>query len=200
MPDQFEQRFAEGFYQFVKGDLDDEEVKVFLCGEGLDESRKIEDQTDSNIRAFLKVKIEEQVKGCKVTLAEHKKLIEAYSRAIGEIGGPQYENLTDYELQLAHWADLVVILPNSAGSIAELGMFAVAKQIAPKLLIFFDQTYGLKSYIWNGPIRAACAPTRRSQVVVTEYKNVGQILDTVVRRVRQEKSTKRSNKLLGGER
>jgi|SRR5580698_1027123 hypothetical protein len=200
MPDRFEQRLAEDFFQFVKGNLDDEEVKVFLCGQGLDETHKIEDQTDSNIRAFLKVKIEEQVKGCKVTLAEHKNLIDAYSRAIGEGDGPKYSNLTDYELQLAHWADLIVILPSSAGSIAELGMFAVSKQIAPKLLIFFDQTYGLKSYIWNGPIRAATGPTRGARVVVTEYKNIDQILDTVIHRVRDEKSTKRSNKLLAGER
>jgi hypothetical protein len=199
MADEFEKRLAEDFHQFVKGDFDDEEVKVFLCGQGFDESRNIEDQIDTNMRAYLKVNIELQVKGCVVTLAEHKKLIDAYSRAIGDPSpSSQHANLTDYELQLAGWADLIVILPSSAGSIAELGMFAVAKKITPKLLIFFDQSYGIQSYIWNGPIRAA-AP-RGAKVVVTEYKNIDQILDTVVRRVRDEKSIKRSNKLLGGER
>jgi hypothetical protein len=199
MADQFEKRLSDDFYQFVKGDFDDEEVKVFLCGQGLDESLNIEDQIETNVRAYLKVHIERQVKGCIVTLAEHKKLIDAYARAIGEKdASDHYANLTDYELQLANWADLIVILPSSAGSIAELGMFAVAKKITPKLLIFFDQTYGIQSYIWNGPIRAA-AP-RGSKVVVTEYKNVDQILETVVRRVRDEKSIKRSNKLLAGER
>jgi len=199
MADELEKRLSDDFFQFVKGDFDDEEVKVFLCGQGLDEAVNIEDQVDTNIRAYLKVNIERQVKGCIVTLAEHKKLIDAYTRAIGEpANSTLHANLTDYELQLANWADLIVILPSSAGSIAELGMFAVAKKITPKLLIFFDQAYGLQSYIWNGPIRAA-AP-RGSKVVVTEYANVDQILETVVRRVRNEKSIKRSNKLLGGDR
>jgi len=197
MANEFDQKLAEDFYQFVKGDFDDEKVKVFLCGQGLDETRKIEEQMDTNVRAYLKVKVEQQVKGCIVTLAEHKKLIDAYSRAIEEPEALRHANLTDYELQLAHWADLIVILPSSPGSIAELGMFAVAsKQITPKLLIFFDPTHGLQSYIWNGPIRAA--RPRGSRVVVTDYKNVDQILETVVGLVRDEKSIKRSNKLLGG--
>lgn len=198
MADRFEQRLAEDFCQFVKGDFDDEEVKVFICGQGLDAARKIEDQTDLNVRAFLKVNLEAQVKGCVVTLAEHQKLIEAYSRAIGAADNTQqYPNLTDYELQLAHWADLIVILPSSAGSIAELGMFAVSNTITPKLLIFFDQSFGIQSYIWNGPIRAASA--RKSRIVVTEYKHVDQILETVACRVRDEKSIKRSSKLLAGD-
>jgi len=199
MADPFEQKLADDFYNFVKGEYDDVKVKVFLCGEGLDAGRDIEQQADGNLRAYLKVNVEKQVKGCTVTLAEHNKLIDAYNRAIGDPTHPlRKESLTDYELQLAKWADLIVILPSSAGSIAELGMFALAKAITPKLLIFFDQKYGFQSYIWNGPIRAA-AP-RGSRVVVTEYKNADQILETVVNRVRDEKSIKRSSKLFGEER
>ena len=194
MADTFERKLADDFYQFAKGDYDDIKVKVFLCGEALDESRTIEEQATSNLRAYLKVKLEEQVRGCVVTLAEHKNLIDAYVRATVEPGDTEYPNLTDYELVLAHWADLIVILPSSAGSIAELGMFAVLPKYTSKLLILFDQRYGFRSYLWNGPIKAATP--RGSRVVVTEYKNADQVLETVVRRVRDEKSIKRSNKLL----
>jgi hypothetical protein len=63
MADQFEERLANDFRDFAKGKFDDVRVKVFLCGEGLDASRNIEDQTNSNLRAFLKVGIEREVKG-----------------------------------------------------------------------------------------------------------------------------------------
>ncbi len=194
MADQFEQTLADDFRDFAKGELDDVRVKVFLCGEGLDASRNIEDQTDSNLRAFLKVGIEREIKGSVVTLAEHKKLIDAYNMAIEEATPPQYSNLAEFELHLARWADLIVLLPSGAGSIAELGMFAVHPKFARKLLIVFDKRHGHQSYIWNGPIRAA--KPRGSTVVESDYTNTVEILETVVHRVRSEKSVIRTNRLL----
>ena len=192
MADKFEQKLAEDFQQFVSTDHDDVRVKVFLCGEAFDSSRRIEDQTDSNLRAYIKVGIEKEVKGCTVTLAEHKELVDAYNLATGD--PPKHVNLTDFELELAHWADLIVILPSSPGSIAELGMFAVLPKFTPKMLILFDRKYGRSSYIWNGPIKAA--RPRGSTVVETDYKDLDQVLRAVVERVREKKSIKRSNKLL----
>lgn len=195
MANQFERKLAEDFHQFVRGSLDDIQVKVFLCGEALDASRTIEDQTASNVRAYLKVGIEREVRGSVVTLAEHKQLIDAYNRATEDPDPPRYSNLTDFELQLANWADLIVILPSSPGSIAELGMFAVLPKFTPKMLILFDKQYGRGSYIWNGPIKAA--RPRGSIIVEADYKNLELILQTIVERVREKKSIKRSNKLLG---
>lgn len=193
MADKFEQTLAEDFQQFVRVDHDDVRVKVFLCGEALDSSRTIEEQTGSNLRAYIKVGIEKEIKGCVVTLAEHKRLVDAYNVATGD--PPKHGNLTDFELELAHWADLIVILPSSAGSIAELGMFSVLPKYTPKLLILFDQRHGYGGYIWNGPIKAA--RPRGSTVVETDYQNLEEVLRTVVERVREKKSIKRSNKLLG---
>ncbi len=198
MADEFDKKLAEDFQHFVSGNLDDIRVKVFLCGEALDSSKTIEDQTGSNLRAYLKVGIEREVKGCVVTLAEHTPLVEAYNRGAKEglaPGPPQHSNLTDFEIELANWADLIVILPSSPGSIAELGMFAVLTKFTPKLLILFDQKFGRGSYIWNGPIKAA--RPRGSTVVEMDYKNLDQVLEAVVERVRAKKSIKRTNKLLG---
>jgi hypothetical protein len=194
MADQFEETLANDFREFAKGEFDDVRVKVFLCGEGLDASRNIEDQTDSNLRAFLKVGIEREVKGTVVTLAEHKKLIDAYNAATEEPNPPRYSNLAEFELNLAQWADLIVLLPSSPGSIAELGMFAVHPKFARKLLIVFNEKYGRQSYIWNGPIKAA--KPRGSTIVETDYSNATQVLETVVHRIRSEKSVMRTNQLL----
>ncbi len=196
MADEFNRKLAEDFQEFVKGNLDDVQVKVFLCGEALDSSKNIEDQTETNLRAYLKVGIEKEVKNCVVTLAEHKKLIEAYDQGSeGSTAAPKHSNLTDFELQLAHWADLIVILPSSPGSIAELGMFAVLTKFTPKLLILFNKSYGRGSYIWNGPVRAS--QPRGSTVFEMDYGNPPQMLEAVVDRVRAKKSIKRSSKLLG---
>jgi hypothetical protein len=54
MADEFNRKLADDFQEFVKGNLDDVQVKVFLCGEALDSSKKIEDQTDTNLRAYLR--------------------------------------------------------------------------------------------------------------------------------------------------
>jgi hypothetical protein len=194
MADQFEEKLATDFRDFAKGEFDDVRVKVFLCGEGLDASRKIEDQTDSNLRAFLKVGIEREVKGSVVTLAEHKKLIDAYNLATEEPTPARYSNLADFELNLAQWADLIVLLPSSPGSIAELGMFAMHSKFARKLLIVFNEKYGRQSYIWNGPIKAA--KPRGSTIVETDYTNTAQVLETVIDRIRSEKSVIRTNQLL----
>jgi hypothetical protein len=180
MADQFEQKLAADFQQFVAGQLDDTQVKVFLCGEALDPSSKIEDQTASNLRAYLKVGIEREVKGSVVTLAEHKKLIDAYNGSEGD--PPKFANLTDYELNLALWADLIVILPSSPGSIAELGMFAVLPKYTPKLLVIFNTQFGRSSYIWNGPIKAS--RPRGSIIVETDYAELEGVLQTIVERVR----------------
>jgi hypothetical protein len=194
MADQFEQTVANDFGNFVKGKFDDVRVKVFLCGQGLDTSRNIEDQTDSNLRAYLKVGIEREVKGSVVTLAEHKKLVDAYNVATQEPSPARFSNLTDFELHLALFADLIVILLNSPGSIAELGMFAVHPKFARKLMIVFDEKYGRQSYIWNGPIKAA--KPRGSTIVEADYANVVHVLEKVVDRIREEKSIIRSNQLL----
>jgi hypothetical protein len=73
-------------------------------------------------------------------------------------------------------------------------MFAVHPKFARKLLIVFNEEYGRQSYIWNGPIKAT--RPRGSTIVETDYKNLARVLETVVHRIREEKSIKRSNHLL----
>ncbi|MFC1916103.1 hypothetical protein ACFLW4_05380, partial [Chloroflexota bacterium] len=50
---------------------------------------------------------------------ERRDLIESFQRAIGK-----YSDLCTYELHLASWVDALIIIPDSAGSLVELGIFS----------------------------------------------------------------------------
>ena len=65
-----------------------------------------------------------------------------------------YANLLQFEDDIAHIASLTVIILESAGSIAELGAFAVNKVLNQKLLVFIcDAHYEEDSFIKLGPLR-----------------------------------------------
>ena len=65
--------------------------------------------------------------------------------------------LTHLEILMARKSDLIVIIPDSAGSIAELGYFALLEDICHKLIILFGRKYltARTSYIAQGPGKAA---------------------------------------------
>ena len=64
-----------------------------------------------------------------------------------------YQDLLRFERDLAELSVLTVIFSESAGSIAELGSFAVLKTVQERLLVVMheDDAYE-KSFIWRGPV------------------------------------------------
>ena len=80
-------------------------------------------------------------------LGEHRSIEAAYRRAVKA----RY-NLCTYEFELALTCDLIIILPASPGSYAELGLFALEEDIARKSVILFDQDFKKeKSFLRYGP-------------------------------------------------
>ncbi len=67
-------------------------------------------------------------------IAEHKEMIE-----IGQKKLKAGCELTLYEHAVAVISDLVILIPDSAGSMAELGYFAACDGICEKMIIFFDR-------------------------------------------------------------
>lgn len=64
-----------------------------------------------------------------------------------------YGDLLKFEIHLAELSALTVIFSESAGSIAELGSFAVLKPIQERLLVVVNEDDADKeSFIWRGPI------------------------------------------------
>lgn len=166
---------------------------MFLCGPGeIVAKRGTKRKAREDIRSFLKRKIYAEFTQCEVKLGEHPGLIKAFRRAAGKAAA----NLADHELGLAatKQMDLVVIFPCSPGSFAELGMFCMAKKIAPKMVIFFDRQYRhKKSYVRHGPIEAA--RLRKSRIFFVDYSDRNHIWARVKAVVQQQKGIKRGAKL-----
>ena len=65
-----------------------------------------------------------------------------------------YENLNDFEDDIAHVSSIVILILESAGTIAELGSFTARSLLSKKLLVFLSSKhYESDSFIKHGPIR-----------------------------------------------
>jgi hypothetical protein len=168
-------------------------VNMFLCGPGQVVARRgAKRKPREDIRSFLRKRIYAEFTQCEVKLGEHPGLIKAFRRAAGKTAA----NLADHELGLAATKkmDLVVIFPCSPGSFAELGMFCMAKKIAPKMVVFFDKQYRQeKSYVRHGPIEAA--RLRKARVFFVDYSDRKRIWARVKEVVQQQKEIKRGARI-----
>ena len=174
--------------------LDKFEVRVFLCGSTTKTgSSRGSRKRLSDIRAFLKSKLNSELKRCVVRLGEHKENI----RAFAEATGPRASNLADHEFALVkNHMDLVIIFPCSPGSFAELGMFSTTKRVAEKMRIFINQNYKKhKSYVMLGPVRAA--EQNNARVIFVNYRNRSDVWREVKYLVLEVKAAKRKKRLFG---
>tara|TARA_R110002051_G_scaffold279566_1_gene341056 strand:- start:998 stop:1777 length:780 start_codon:yes stop_codon:yes gene_type:complete len=86
-------------------------------------------------------------------LFPHSKVILA-EQAAAVFDARIYEDLLQFERDIASVSRLVMLVSESAGSIAELGAFSQISEIQEKLLVFMHtQFYGENSFIKNGPLR-----------------------------------------------
>jgi hypothetical protein len=88
--------------------------------------------------------------------------------------------------------DLVLIFPASAGSLAELGAFALQDDIAKKMLIIFDKEHRRsKGFVVGGLVKSA--KKRNAVVRFRDYRNRWAIWDVVHDRIRTIQSLKVKN-------
>lgn len=136
--------FTRGLEADAETSIGSEPVKVFVMGP---------DTKNTSSGARLRQDI---IDLCNIedfaVLGEHPKTIAAI-RGILRAGF----TMTHHEILLARRSDLIIIIPDSAGSIAELGYFALQKKACEKMVILFDKQYRgkKKSYIAQGPQKAA---------------------------------------------
>lgn len=65
----------------------------------------------------------------------------------------EYSDLLQFEADLALISDLIILFSESFGSAAELGAFAIIKQISQKLLLVLDdKNYNENSFVKLGPV------------------------------------------------
>lgn len=114
---------------------------VFLCGGGLS---KVVDVYTSLRDAIYKNKTTFFPEG-QVILAE---------TAAGVFDTRMYDDLLQFERDIASISTLILLVSESAGSIAELGAFSQIPEINSKLLVFMHSSYyGENSFIKDGPVR-----------------------------------------------
>ena len=114
---------------------------------------------------------------------ERKDLIEVFQKKIGE-----FANLCIYELHLAtEVVDAIIIIPDSAGSLVELGMFSLKYNIHPCTLILFSNKHNPQNeddFISLGPKRSY------NFVETVDYRDkevVWNIVDKFLSRMKSEK-------------
>ncbi len=85
-----------------------------------------------------------------------------------------YDELVSFESDIAQISELIMLFSESAGSIAELGMFVMDDEIAPRLLAFVDsENFKKDSYIKNGPLHSLTFNHGGSAVCVINLPDIG---------------------------
>lgn len=115
-------------------------------------------------------------------LTEHKDIEEAGKKITGGI-----RNLTTWEIMVARRSHLVIIIPDSPGSFAELGALALIDKICSKMLVLFNKQYEKDdSYIQRGPRKAA--EDRRAVIQFVDYSKFDKVWKVVSHYIMIEKS------------
>ena len=128
-------------------------------------------------------------------ITEHREIERARRHAFGQGG-----NLAAWELHVAKDCEVVIILPDSPGSFAELGQFAMSERVCRKTLVIFDKQYQeqrhRKSYIQQGPRKAAQQNGARIHFV--DYADVDRTWKKVQSFIQERKRKMAEKKLLLG--
>jgi len=127
----------EPILQIITNGIDEKRKVIFLCGASKEDKTK------------LRYKFSEILKN-----EDNYEL--SYPEDIFEdlLEGQGDNSLLSLEEQLAEAVDLIILLPESPGSFAELGAFSTQQALAEKTLVFRNNKFKSdKSFINHGPIR-----------------------------------------------
>jgi len=122
---------------------------------------------------------------------EHSELVLAAKERLGE----GYD-LCTYERLLARQCDLVVIIPDSPGSFAELGLFALDDAVCPKTLVLFNEDKergNAPSYIRDGPRKAF--EMRGAELRSVNYKDRPHVWKIVQAKIEKSRTLKMNRAL-----
>ena len=99
-------------------------------------------------------------------------LAEAAEKDCLSHSNPTFLNLTDFEELVAAIADCIILFPETAGAIAELGLFSGSKDARKKLLVVIEEKYQSKdSFINRGPLATIDKESPFGPRVVLDLKN-----------------------------
>ena len=142
---------------------------IFLCGGPYTDLAVV--GTKSMRDAFRKIASHPALGKREIVLAEDFTNLSVFSA--------YYEDILEFETDLAQITELIILFCESAGSFTELGSFASAPEIAARLLVVIrDFHWKADSFIKLGPLRFLLRCYERS-VFVLEDELVGILGDSV---------------------
>ena len=182
MPRDFDGSVSE-YFDSLGEDAKGIKINVLLLGPGLN---------TGTLGAKLRRYIEGRCKGERNAIyGERKDLINAFKKEIGK-----YADLCIYELDLARreWVDALIIIPDSGGSLVELGLFSLVYDIHPNTLVLFSNKHNPQNeddFINLGP--------KRSYIFIetVDYSDKELVWDIVDKFLSRMKSKKFGIKILG---
>lgn len=127
----------------VKMSIEAEKPEILLMGPKLDSTSQ---------GARLRRELAQLCSNCGLTVTlEHPAMEKAGAHSLGK----SY-NLTHWELWVAKRSQVLIIIPDSPGSFAELGLFSMQPGACRKMIVLFSKEHrGTESYIQRGPRRSA---------------------------------------------
>jgi len=124
---------------------------IFFCGGSVSNAPDVEPPTSMRDLCIRWLKKNASTTFEKICLAE--KISERVKDHVYK-RDPIYTNLIDLETDLAKLADLIVLIVESPGSIAELGAFSVVDDTRKKIQVFIrEERFNADSFITLGPVR-----------------------------------------------
>ncbi len=116
--------------------------------------------------------------------------------------GQANNSLLSLEQQLAEAVDLIILIPESPGSFAELGAFSTQKELAEKMLVLRPKKYKSdKSFINHGPIRLVRSYRGKILDIQSNFDNqkaehISTILKTIKKMIPSGRKSKSINNIL----
>jgi len=149
---------AKEIHKRIYSTVYDYKTTIFLCGAGIDVShsirKKIDELLTSSWYSFL------------YELFYPEDLFQEL------LYGHNHQDLITLENVLAEGVDVIILVIESYGSVAELGAFASNDKLRKKLLCVVDKKYKkTKSFINYGPLRLL-KDKREGYIVYSDFKNI----------------------------
>ena len=167
--------FRKRLEKSIKATIDRQKPEVLLLGP------KMDGEGDSS---RLRRELKERLWGLGLPVyAEHAEMVRAAKK-----GFKSCDNLSRLELHIAHIVQLIILIPDSPGSFAELGLFAHHEEISRRLVILYNKrAKGVtKSFIFLGPIKYA--DELKVEILPTDYRKIERVWAKIVKYIEREKT------------
>lgn len=164
---------AKRIHQEVYRRFYDYKTTIFLCGAGSDVAGSVREQLDNELTHSW--------------YSFHYDMFYPEDLFDELLFGPKHQDLISLENILADSVDAIVLIIESFGAVAELGVFASNTKLRKKLICIVNENYKKKkSFINYGPLRLI-KDKHEGHIVYTDYNDVNKSIEYIRRKISEVK-------------